>query len=178
MAQVFAWGLRDSQGPPFAERSVRVFPLPTLSAAGLAPIASSSPDAIVAVWDPARDGLRKLSTGAPEPGTRLAELIVSAPPGDLAAGESWEVEVSLAPGVAPPTKLFVVGPGNAHAVPIPRQPPPKSNAGLRKLTLPFPEAFARSQAQLYDGEIFWWLEGRNAAGEIRSASAVRSLRVH
>jgi len=171
IAQVLRYGVWDAVHPPFVEAAVSVFPLPPLQGVELLPIVRGAPGSRIDAWDAQHREIRPAIV-APN-GAEPVELAVLGPPAGAAIDPSHEtVRVQVPPGVHARFRLIVVTRGNPAVVDL----PPGAVKG-EILRAPFPEDFCRTMDRLYGGEMFWWIEARDAAGAVSGFTKLRSFRV-
>jgi hypothetical protein len=65
-------------------------------------------------------------------------------------------------------RLIVLARGNPAVVEL---GPEAAQGGV--LRIPFPEEFCQTMRQLYGGEMFWWVEARDAAGKVAGFTRMR-----
>jgi len=163
VAQVLRYGVWDSVHPPFVQAAVPVYPLPPLHGPELLPILRGAPGSRVDEWDPQ---LEQLHPVAPPPaGQDPAELeVIGSPPGPI--------QVRVRPGTDARFRLIVVARGNPTVEDL---GPGKVEGGILRAELP--AEFCQTMDRLYGGEMFWWVEARDAAGAVSGYTRLRSFRV-
>lgn len=166
VAQVYHWGLGDAMRPPFTDRDLQVYPLPPLSEARLAPLLDRPDLGRILRWN--GEQLRLL---APEPTLAVQRIRVLHPAdGELPGDQRVRFTAPQAAGY----NLVVVARGNAVIRPVRAAAPP---AGAFEDRLPF--KFIESMLQLYDADVFWWIEALDqkqrpvAFSRVRTVSQVR-----
>ncbi len=171
VAQVLRYGVWDAVHPPFAKATAAVYPLPPLQGAELLPIVRGAPGSRIDVWDAQRREIRLAVL--PAAGSEPVELAVIGPAEGAAVDTSHEViRVAVPSGLHERFRLIVVTRGNPAVIDL---APEAVQGGI--LQAPFPEDFCRSMDQLYGGEMFWWIEARDAAGSMSGFTPLRSFRV-
>lgn len=169
-AQVLRYGVWDSVHPPFVEAAVPVYPLPPLHGFELLPVLRGAPGSRVEVWD-ARLG--EIRPAVLPSGLAPAEITAVGPAAGAAVDTSRDVlEVAVPPGRHVRFRLIVLSRGNPAMVDL--GPEAVQDGTLRA---PFPDDFCRTMDRLYGGDLFWWIEARDAAGEVSGFTPLRSFRV-
>jgi hypothetical protein len=137
VAQVFHWGLGDALLPPFVPLDARVFPVPELSDAELAPLAPL--------------GLVRWSEGGLTP---IVAAIPSLLDSRMEGANGWTLR--FAPASEARYRLLVSARGGVLELDL------GPGAGGRACV---PEPFATSMRRLYPGDpIYVWLDARTAGG--------------
>jgi hypothetical protein len=171
VAQVLRYGVWDAVHPPFAPAAVEVYPLPPLQGAELLPVLRGAPGSRIDVWDADSRTLRPVALPpvAPEP----PELAVLSPaPGAAIHAERDLLEVAVPSGAHARYRLIVSTRGNPAVVEL---GPEAVQGGILRASLP--ASFCRSMDRLYGGEMYWWIEARDAAGGVMGFTRMRSFRV-
>jgi len=154
IAQVFAWGLSDALVPPFSDPGVRIFPLGSLRLEDLGPL-GDRPD-LGSVW---KWGHRGFSLIQLEP-TKLAEIETTGIE-DISRGFRFEAIRGVR------YSLVIVGRMQTAVTPL----GPK--LGWRTVSLT--QSPITSDRHLYGDDIYMWLQGRNARGQLTSSSRLLLL---
>jgi hypothetical protein len=163
VAQVLRYGVWDAVHPPFSRAATPVYPLPPLHDVELLPLRRGAPGSRIEEWDAQRHTVRPAPLPPLQP--ESAELTV--------LGSSTEaVQVAVPPGVHARFRLIVLARGNPAVVEL---GPEAVQGGI--LRAPFPAEFCQTMERLYGGEMFWWIEARDAAGAVSGFTAMRSFRV-
>jgi hypothetical protein len=165
VAPVFHYGLADSVHPPFARAALAVYPLPSLAGLELLPVGLAAPRDVY-LWD-ARSRRVSEAVLAPAPVGRK-ELEVLAP-ADGAALAPARPEVAFEAPAGLRYRLVVLAPGNPAVVDL------GARAGTARAALP--AAFLVTMDRLYGGEFYWWIEARDAAGNVAGWSRMRRFRL-
>lgn len=169
-AQVLRYGVWDSVHPPFVEAAVPVYPLPPLQGFELLPVLRGAPESRVEVWD---DRLGEIRPAVLPSGPAPPELVVVAPAAGAAVDTLRDsLEVAVPPGRHARFRLIVLSRGNPVMIDL---GPEAVQGGT--LRAPFPDDFCRTMDRLYGGDLFWWIEARDAAGEVSGFTPLRSFRV-
>jgi hypothetical protein len=156
VAGVLRYGVWDAVHPPFVQAAVPVYPLPPLEGVELLPILRGAPASRIEVWDGQSRTIQPASLPA---GAEPMELPV--------AGTT----VQIPPGVAfARFRLIVLARGNPAVVEL--GPEAVQGGALR---VPFPAEFCQTMRRLYGGEMFWWIEARDAAGAVAGFTRMRSF---
>ena len=155
VAGVLRYGVWDAVHPPFAQAAVSVYPLPPLQGVELLPILRGAPGSRIEAWDAQ---LRTIRPVTPPAGPEPAELPV--------VGDA----VQVPPGAFARFRLIVLSRGNPAVVEIGAE---AVQGGV--LRVPFPEEFCQTMDRLYGGEMFWWIEARDAAGAVSGFTALQSV---
>ncbi|MEA2601807.1 MAG: protein O-mannosyl-transferase [Acidobacteriota bacterium] len=171
IAQVYHYGLRDSVQPPFARAHVPVYPLPPLAGAELLPVALGAPASRIYEWDGAA---RRIRPFVPQASPGLAEFQVVQPQEGAAVDPGRDVaEVAVAPGAHTRFRLIVVSRINGTVLDL---DPGAVQGGVVRAN--FPIEFLTTADHLYGrGEHYWWIEARDAAGQVSGFSRMRSFRL-
>lgn len=170
IAQVLRYGVWDAVHPPFVQAAVPVYPLPPLQDLELLPIVRGAPGSRIDAWDPE---LRQLRQVAPPAGTAPAELTVLGPPGGAVVDTAREgLQVAVPPAQHVRFRLIVISRGNPAVIDL---GPEAVQGGTLRAS--FPDDFCRTMHRLYGGEMFWWIEARDAAGGVSGFTPMRSFRV-
>jgi hypothetical protein len=171
IAQVFHYGLRDSVQPPFTRARVPVYPLPPLSGSELLPVALGAPASRIYEWDGAA---RRIRPFVPQAGPGLAEFQVVQPQDGAVVDPKRELaEVTVAPGAHARFRLIVVSRINGTVLDL---DPAAVQGGIVRAN--FPVEFLTTADHLYGrGEHYWWIEARDAAGQVSGFSRMRSFRL-
>jgi hypothetical protein len=163
IAQVLRYGLWDSVHPPFVRERIPVYPLPPLAGAELLPVALAGP---IYEWE--RGALRRF---VPPPAA-LPEFQVLRPAQGAAVEPGRDVaEVAVPPGQHVRFRLLLVTRINGAVFDL-------DGGALRNgvLRADFPEEILTTSDRLYGRqEHFWWIEARNAAGEVSGFSRMRGF---
>lgn len=167
IAQVDRYGVWDSVHPPFVRERVSLYPLPPLAGAELLPVALGDPASPIYEWEGGA-----LHRFVPPPAV-LPELRVLAPAaGAVVHRERDFVAVAVPPGEHVRFRLIVVSRINGAVLDL--------DAGAVRqgvLRTRLPDLLATSDRLYGKGEHYWWIEARNAAGEVSGFSRMRSLRL-
>jgi dolichyl-phosphate-mannose-protein mannosyltransferase len=171
IAQIFHYGLRDSVQPPFTRDRVPVYPLPPLAGAELLPVALGAPASRIYEWDGAA---RRIRPFVPQAGSGLAEFQVVQPQDGAVIDPVWDAaEVAVAPGAHARFRLIVVSRINGTVLDL---DPAAVQGGVVRAN--FPVDFLTTADHLYGrGEHYWWIEARDAAGQVSGFSRMRSFRL-
>jgi len=156
VAQVLRYGVWDTVHPPFARAAVPVYPLPPLEGVELLPILRGAPGSRIDAWDAQLRTIRPASL--PPAGPKPTELPV--------VGDA----VQVPPGAYARFRLIVLSRGNPAVFEL---GPEAVQDGV--LRVPFPQEFCQTMERLYGGEMFWWIEARDAAGAVSGFTAMRSV---
>jgi len=169
-AQVLRYGVWDAVHPPFAQAAVEVYPLPPLQGTELLPLLRGAPGSRIDVWDA---GSRTLHPAAlPPAGPEPPELAVLGPEPGAAVDLAREtVQVAVPDGAHRRFRLIVSTRGNPAVVEL---GPEAVQGGTLRAS--FPASFCRSMDRLYGGQMFWWIEARDAAGAVSGFTRMRSFR--
>jgi hypothetical protein len=172
LAQVYHYGLRDAVNPPFSAAAVPVWPLVPLQGPELLPVALGPPGSGIFEWDATSGTIRPAAIPRPDP--PLVELRVLAPRDGALVDPARETAlVAIPPGPHHRFRLLVTGPGNGTVVGL---GPDRVADGVLRADLP--GAFLQTLERLYpDGEFFWWIEARDAAGRVTGFTRMRSFRI-
>ncbi|HBL25621.1 MAG TPA: hypothetical protein DD490_02170 [Acidobacteria bacterium] len=171
VAQVLRYGVWDTVHPPFASAAIEVHPLPPLQGAELLPVRRGAPGSRIDVWDAEHRTLRP----ADQPADAAAppELAVLAPAAGAALDPARDLlEVAVPPGAHARYRLIVSTRGNPAVVEL---GPEAVQGGILRASLP--ASFCRSMDRLYGGEMYWWIEARDAAGGVSGLTRMQSFRV-
>lgn len=167
LAQVYHYGLADAVRPPFGSTRLAVHPLALLGPEDLAPVARGLPGARRLAWDREAGRFRPVS-----PAVEEGEEMRAWRPADEARRRTGGGDVAFVPPAGSSAlsyRLVVSSPGNALMLDL---PPAGKGTAVRA---PLPAEFIRSMRRLYDGDLYWWVEGRDAAGRLRAWSRARRL---
>ncbi|HEV7506109.1 MAG TPA: glycosyltransferase family 39 protein [Thermoanaerobaculia bacterium] len=173
MAQIFHYGLRDSVQPPFARARLPLYPLPPLTGVELLPVALGAPASRIYEWDGGTRTIRPFVRD-PRAGTGLAEFPVVQPADGAVVDPSRDLaEVAVAPGTHARFRLIVVSRINGTVLDL---DPGAVRGGIIRAN--FPVEFLTAADHLYGrGEHYWWIEARNAAGQVSGFTRMRSFRL-
>ncbi len=171
IAQIYHYGLRDSVQPPFTRARVSVYPLPPLAGVELLPVALGAPGSRIYEWD---GTARKIHPFVPPAGPGLAELQVVQPQEGAVVDPTKEIaEVRVPPGAHARFRLIVVSRINGTVIDL---DPGALQGGVLRAN--FPAEFLTTADHLYGrGEHYWWIEARDAAGQVSGFSRMRSFRL-
>lgn len=169
VAQVLRYGVWDAVHPPFSPAAVPAYPLPPLQGPELLPIAVGAPESRIDVWDAQSREIRPI---APTPASAV-ELAVLGPAEEAVVDTTREAaQVRIPPVGHNRFRLIVLSRGNPAVLDL--GPEVVQGGTLRAA---FPDDFCRSMHRLYGGEMFWWIEARDAAGGVSGFTPMRSFRV-
>jgi hypothetical protein len=173
IAQVYHYGVRDSVQPPFTRARVPVYPLPPLAGAELLPVALGAPANRIYEWDGAAKKIQPFAWD-PRAGHGLAEFPVLQPLDGAAVDPRKDIaEVTVAPGAHVRFRLIVVSRINGTVLDL---DPGAVQGGVVRAN--FPVEFLTTADHLYGrGEHYWWIEARDAAGQVSGFSRMRSFRL-
>jgi len=172
IAQIYHYGLRDSVQPPFTRARVPVYPLPPLAGAELLPVALGAPASQIYEWD---GGARRIRPFVPQTlSPRIPELHVLQPPDGAVVDPGKDiVEVAVTPGIHASFRLIVVSRINGTVIDL---DPGAVQLGVLRTNLP--AEFLTTADHLYGpGEHYWWVEAKDAAGQVSGFSRMRSFRL-
>jgi hypothetical protein len=170
IAQVLRYGVWDAVHPPFVQAAVPAYPLPPLRDLELLPIVRGAPGSRIDQWDPQ---LRQLRQVVPPSGPTPAELTVLGPTeGALVDPAREELQVAVPSGQHVRFRLIVVSRGNPAVIDL---GPEAVQGGTLRTS--FPDDFCRTMHRLYGGEMFWWIEARDAAGGVSGFTPMRSFQI-
>ncbi|HYU33891.1 MAG TPA: hypothetical protein VEW48_17195 [Thermoanaerobaculia bacterium] len=163
VAQVLHYGLWDAVHPPFVQAAIPVYPLPPLHGLELLPILRGAPGSRIDEWDTQQEQIRPV---APLPaGEEPVELPVIESPAGF-------VQVRVRPGTDVRYRLIVLARGNPTVEDL---GPGEVEGGILRAALP--AEFCQTMDRLYGGEMFWWVEARDAAGAVSGYTRLRSFRM-
>lgn len=166
IAQVYHYGVRDSVHPPFVRERIPVYPLPPLAGAELLPVALGKPASPIYEWK--GGAIRRF---APPP-SDLPEFRVLGPALGAAVKPGRDfAKVAVPPGVHERFRLIVVTRINGAVFDLDRG---AVQGGV--LRARFPEILTTSDRLYGKGDHYWWIEARNAAGEVSGFSRMRRVR--
>lgn len=171
IAQVLRYGVWDAVHPPFVQSAVPVYPLPPLRDFEILPILRGAPGSRIDQWD---SQLRQLRQVVPPAGTAPIELTILGPAEGAAVDTTRDgVQVAMPPGQHMRFRLIVVSRGNPAVIDL---GPEAVQGGTLRAS--FPDDFCRTMHRLYGGgEMFWWIEARDAAGGVSGFTPMRSFRI-
>lgn len=162
VAQVFHWGLGDAFLPPFLEPGTSVYPLPHMRPERLLPLLDR-PD-LGTAWHWTGEGLRRQEApDRPQP----QRIEVDLP-------EAWDVS-------GDPRLRFRAIPGASYQLvfltqghPVIRHVEAEPGKGAF-VEAELPVDFLLTMKELYDDQIFWWIEARDPSGRSLAFSELREL---
>jgi len=158
VAQVFHWGIADALQPPFSERTdLSVYPLPELAGAGLTPLLQR-PDLGRVVRLGEADQFDRVTMPPVLPAVLDTVRDVRSETG------APFLRVTALPGTS--LTVIVIAQGSPSVFPL----PPGG-----EVVAEVPDAFRESMLRLYGAPIFFWVEARNALGELVAVSEVIEL---
>ncbi|HEV8629286.1 MAG TPA: hypothetical protein VGV61_03145 [Thermoanaerobaculia bacterium] len=164
LAQVFHYGLRDAVTPPFHRPALDIVMLPPLSGNELTPVLRGAPLAAVAAWDPTRSAWRSPDL----PPDALPELVTQP---DRATPPMGELRLRVSPVAGARFRLLLAAPINGAVFDLQQAPSPQG-----VLRVPLPLDFLRTNDRLYGSPVYWWVEERDAGGQLIACSRMRLLR--
>jgi hypothetical protein len=166
LAQVFHYGLSDSVSPPFGPLTGELLPLTPEVVRDPAPLLHALPGARLFHWS--AESLRFESAAREHQPVTLPVLEVSGPDD----GVSWPQPTSrsgwsVGAGGGTRCEIVVAAPGNAA-----RQPGQGSGSSCSG---ELPRDFLETEARLYGGRAYWWIELSTDSGRPLAASPARRL---
>jgi hypothetical protein len=166
LAQVFHYGLADSVRPPFGPLDVEVFALTPGVVRDPRPVLAALRHARLLRWQANERRFVRIEGASFGPAPPL--LVAEGPP----AGARWPLsatgmEWSVAAGERQRCDVVVVAAGNAHRAA--GRPSDGRCGGV------LPADFLATQARLYGGGAYWWVEVSTAGGALEGASPARRL---
>jgi hypothetical protein len=166
IAQVYHYGVWDSVHPPFVRERISLYPLPPLAGAELLPVALGEPASPIYEWE--RGAIRRFIP----PPAALPEFQVLRPaPGAAVKPDRDFAEVAVPSGEHLRFRLIVVTRINGAVFDLDRG---AAQEGV--LRARFPEILATADRLYGKDAHYWWIEARNATGEVSGFSRMR--RVH
>ena len=176
LAQVYHYGLRDAGRPPFHTPALDVYPLPGLTGGELLPVLAAEPPPVVLQWRPAERVVRPVAPPARR-GLAVFEPVALPAPPARGAGAATPRDVRVGVRVPPggphaSFRLLLAAPINAVVLPVAAKPGP---AGVLRPRVPG-ELVAAVERLYGDETIWWWVEARDAAGQLSGYSPMQPLR--
>ena len=166
IAQVYHYGVWDAVHPPFVRERISVYPLPPLAGAELLPVALGAPASPVYEWVEGR--LRRFVP----PARTLPEFRVLGPaPGAAVTPGRDRAEAVVPPGPHARFRLIVVTRINGAVFDLDAS---AVRGGVLRAAFS-PEILTTSDRLYGKNEHFWWIEARNAAGEVSGFSRMRGF---
>jgi hypothetical protein len=167
VAQVYHYGLWDSVHPPFVRERIPLYPLPPLAGAELLPVTLGAQGGPVFEW---RSG--SLRRFAPPAAPALPEFQVLRPaPGAAVEPGRDAAEVAVPPGPHARFRLLLATRINGAVFDL--------GAGAVEngvLRADFPAEILTTSDRLYGrNQHFWWIEARDAAGNVSGFSRMRGF---
>ncbi len=166
IAQVYHYGVWDSVHPPFVRERIPLYPLPPLTGPELLPVARGRPASPIYEWE--RESLRRF---IPPPSVLPEFRVLRPAPGATVKPGRDFAEVAVPPGEHLRFRLIVVTRINGAVFDLDRG---AVQGGV--LRARFPEILETSDRLYGKDEHYWWVEARNAAGEVSGFSRMRGVR--
>lgn len=175
VAPVYWYGLRDSANPPFSARPLNVYPLPLLRQGVPPSLAVSDPEVLVYGWHPVKKELERKDAAATLErletlGSRLE--VLEPVDGRVLAPDEESVVVRFRGVLAQTLRLVVVTPASARVQRLELDPDQEyQSVELSASALVYHRRFYPEEP------IYWWLEAKDAQGNLVGYSERRTLRV-
>jgi hypothetical protein len=166
VAQVYHYGVWDSLQPPFTRERAPVYPLPPLAGVELLPVLLGAPGSTVYEWE---EG--KIQRFVPTADPALPEFRVLGPADGAVVNPVRDfAEVAVPPGSHVRFRLILSTRINGAVFDLVPQ------SGILRADLP--DEILQTSDRLYGkGLHYWWIEARDASGQVSGFSRMRRFRL-